>query len=62
MSNTFQENSTNIGLPVPVSILILSASFYLILWYFVLYPLELKRKGFSLSAGKIYKNGVRYEN
>jgi len=62
MSNTFQKNSTDIGLPVPVSILILSASFYLILWYFVLYPLELKKKGFTLSAGKIYKNGVRYEN
>jgi uncharacterized membrane protein SpoIIM required for sporulation len=62
MSNTFQTNSTDIGLPVPVSILILSASFYLILWYFVLYPLQLKKKGFTLSAGKIYKNGVRYEN
>ena len=36
MSNTFQRNSVDIGLPVPFSIMILVGSFYLVLWYFVL--------------------------
>jgi uncharacterized membrane protein SpoIIM required for sporulation len=55
MSNTFQKNSHNIGLPVPVSILILLGSLFLILWYFVYYPIQLHRKGFSLDGGKIKK-------
>ena len=58
MSNTFQKNSTDIGLPVPVSIIILAGSFFLILWYFVLYPLRLHKAGFELQGGKILKNGV----
>ena len=61
MSNTFQRNSTNIGLPVPVSIMILAGSFYLILWYFILYPSRLNAKGFKIKEGKIIKNGVQYE-
>lgn len=61
MSNTFQKDSHDIGLPVPVSIMILSGSFYLILWYFVLYPVRLHKKGVVLAEGKIIKNGVKYE-
>ena len=61
MSNTFQNNSTNIGLPVPVSVLILLASSFLIWWYFISYPLRLSKKGFSLRDGKILKNGEAYE-
>ncbi len=61
MSNTFQKNSTDIGLPVPASLLILSGSFFLILWYFVLYPLRLIREGFELKDRKISKKGVAYE-
>jgi uncharacterized membrane protein SpoIIM required for sporulation len=61
MSNTFQEDSTDIGLPVPVSIVILTGSFFLILWYFVLYPIRLHKQGFQISGGKILKNGVAYE-
>jgi uncharacterized membrane protein SpoIIM required for sporulation len=61
MSNTFQRNSTNIGLPVPVSIIILAGSFFLILWYFVLYPVRLNKQGFQLMDGKIIKNGVDYK-
>ncbi len=61
MSNTFQKNSVDIGLPVPFSIIILSGSFFLILWYFVLYPARLHKTGFVLSDGKIVKNGVIYE-
>lgn len=61
MSNTFQNNSTNIGLPVPISVLILSGSSYLIWWYFISNPLRLTKKGFSLRDGKILKNGAPYE-
>ncbi|MEO9022170.1 MAG: stage II sporulation protein M [Ginsengibacter sp.] len=61
MSNTFQQNSTDIGLPVPFSIMILAGSFFLILWYFVLYPVRLHREGFEQRNGKILKNGVVYE-
>ncbi len=61
MSNTFEKNSTDIGLPVPVSLIILAGSFFLILWYFVLYPLRLHKAGFKLQGGKILKNGEVYE-
>jgi len=61
MSHTFSKNSTDIGLPVPVSIIILSGSFFLILWYFVLYPIRLNKLGFELIEGKIVKDGVSYE-
>lgn len=43
MSNTFQKNSTNIGLPIPVSIFILMSSLSLIVWYFIIYPIRLSR-------------------
>lgn len=61
MSNTFQRNSVDIGLPVPFSIMILAGSFYLVLWYFVLYPVRLYRSGFILKDGKLLKDGVIYE-
>ena len=61
MSNTFQRNSVDIGLPVPFSIMILVGSFYLVLWYFVLYPVRLSRSGFVLKDGKLLKDGVIYE-
>jgi len=61
MSNTFQKNSVDIGLPVPFSIMILAGSFFLILWYFVFYPMRLYNKGFELKEGKIVKEGVIYE-
>jgi len=61
MSNTFEKNSVEIGLPVPFSIIILAGSFFLILWYFVLYPVRLHRTGFELKDGKIIKDGSIYE-
>jgi len=61
MSNTFQKDSHDIGLPVPVSIIILAGSFFLILWYFVLYPIRLHNKGVVLEEEKIIKNGITYE-
>lgn len=61
MSNTFQKNATGIGLPVPLSIIILVGSFFLVLWYFVLYPIYLERAGFKSEEGKLLKDGVIYE-
>ena len=61
MSNTFERDSHDIGLPLPVSIIILSGSFFLILWYFVLYPLRLHKEGVILEDGKIIKKGMTYE-
>ena len=61
MSRTFEKNATNIGLPVPVSILILAASLALMLWYFVFYPIRLERQGFQMKGKILFKNGSRYE-
>ena len=61
MSNTFEKNSVDIGLPVPFSIMILAGSLLLILWYFVLYPIRLYNSGFGLKDGKILKDGIPYE-
>ncbi len=61
MSNTFQKNSVDIGLPVPASIMILAGSFFLILWYFVLYPVRLHNAGFEIKDGKIIRDGVMHE-
>ncbi len=61
MSNTFQKDSHDIGLPVPVSVIILAGSFFFILWYFVLYPIRLHRQGVMLTDGKIVKKGIVYE-
>jgi hypothetical protein len=61
MSNTFEKNSVDIGLPVPFSIMILAGSLILIVWYFVLYPIRLHHSGYELKDGKIIKNGIVYE-
>lgn len=61
MSNTFQKNSVDIGLPVPFSVMILAGSFFLVLWYFVLYPVRLHRSGFEFKDEKLLKDGVIYE-
>lgn len=59
MSRTFAKNSTDLGLPVPVSLLILGASLALMIWYFVLYPSYLGKKGYSIVQGKVFKQGER---
>ncbi|HEY5370710.1 MAG TPA: stage II sporulation protein M [Hanamia sp.] len=61
MSNTFQKNSVDIGLPVPFSVMILAGSFFLVLWYFVLYPVRLHRSGFEFKDEKLLNDGVIYE-
>jgi uncharacterized membrane protein SpoIIM required for sporulation len=53
MSNAYDKDTTNIGLPVPVSIMILASSLAFIVWYFVLYPIKLHKKGLRFVNGKI---------
>lgn len=55
MSNSFDKDSSNIGLPVPVSVFILLSSLTFIIWYFVVYPVRLYKKGYTLVNGKIVK-------
>ena len=44
MSNTYSTASST-GLPVWVGILILASSLFLIVWYFVIWPIQLNRRG-----------------
>lgn len=52
MSQTF-DKETNYGLPVWLSIAILVSSFILITWYFIIWPLKLKIKGFYIKEDGI---------
>lgn len=52
MSQTFEKNGKG-GLPVPVSILILAGSLGLIIWYFVIWPIILEKRGFLLKKDGI---------
>lgn len=47
MSQTY-DRSSNGGMPVWLSILILTASLFLIVWYFVIWPIRLNRRGFYI--------------
>ncbi len=59
MSNAFDKDTTNIGMPVPVSILILASSLYFIVWYFVLRPIWLHKRGYKLVNGEIVKPDIK---
>ena len=52
MSQTFQKGE-NAGMPVWVSILILAASLSFIVWYFVILPIRLHKKGYYIQADGI---------
>jgi uncharacterized membrane protein SpoIIM required for sporulation len=52
MSQTFDKDS-NVGLPVWVSVIILAVSFIFIIWYFILLPIRLNKKGFYIQPGGI---------
>jgi uncharacterized membrane protein SpoIIM required for sporulation len=58
MSNAFDKDTTNIGLPIPVSLIILSGSFIFVIWYFIIYPIRLHKKGVQLTDGEIVKQEV----
>ena len=55
MSNAFDKDSANIGLPVPISVAILSGSLSFIIWYFIIYPIRIVKSGIQLSNGEIIK-------
>lgn len=61
MSISFETDKKQIGMPVPLGILILVASFSLMTWYFILYPIKVWREGFEVRNKVLFKNGVRYE-
>ncbi len=52
MSKTYQNNADG-GLPVWASVIILIASLALIIWYFVLLPIRLNRKGYFIKKSGI---------
>jgi uncharacterized membrane protein SpoIIM required for sporulation len=58
MSNTFDKEK-NEGLPVWGSICILAFSLFFIVWYFVIYPIRLHKKGFYLQKDGIIKSPAR---
>jgi uncharacterized membrane protein SpoIIM required for sporulation len=54
MSSTFDKES-KIGLPVWLSAAILLLSFSFIVWYFVIYPVQLHKKGYQLQKDSVLK-------
>jgi len=52
MSQTFDKEN-NAGLPVWVSVLILSLSLIFIIWYFVILPIRLHKKGYYIQSDGI---------
>lgn len=52
MSQTF-DKADNAGLPVWVSMVILAVSFLFIIWYFVIYPIRLHKKGYYIQPDGI---------
>ena len=46
MSQTYDKSSANTGLPVWASVSILAVSFLLIIWYFVIWPIILNKRGY----------------
>jgi uncharacterized membrane protein SpoIIM required for sporulation len=54
MSRTY-DNKMNSGLPVWVSVVLLAASLFLIVWYFVIWPIKLHKKGRYVKNDNIVK-------
>jgi uncharacterized membrane protein SpoIIM required for sporulation len=60
MSQTFDKEN-NAGLPVWASIIILASSFTFIIWYFVILPIRLHKKGYYIQPDGII-NRVKQDN
>lgn len=60
MSQTF-DKANNPGLPVWASIIILAVSFIFIIWYFVIYPIRLHKKGYYIQPDGII-NRLKQDN
>jgi len=52
MSQTY-DKAANSGMPVWLSVMILAASLILIVWYFIIWPIKLNRKGFYIKEDGI---------
>ena len=52
MSETYDRGGHG-GMPEWVSVIILSASFFLIIWYFIIWPILLSRRGYFIKKGGI---------
>lgn len=55
MSQAFDTERGNVGLPVWVSIIILAGSLSFVVWYFVIYPVRLKKKQAQLNPEQSVK-------
>ncbi|MEI7735770.1 MAG: stage II sporulation protein M [Ferruginibacter sp.] len=60
MSQTFDKEN-NTGLPVWVSVLILASSIFFIIWYFVILPIRLHKKGYYIQQDGII-NRLKEDN
>lgn len=47
MSNTIDKDSKSIGMPIWAGVMILAVSLSFIIWYFVIYPIRLHKKGYQ---------------
>lgn len=61
MSQTYDNKTSNAGLPVWASITILVVSFAFIIWYFIILPIILHRKGYYIQPDGII-NRVKKDN
>ena len=55
MSQSFDKDAATTGMPVWTSVLILIASLSFIVWYFILYPIQLEKKEKQLNNLKLLK-------
>ena len=55
MSNTYDKENNNPGLPVWISILILSVSLLFMVWYFIIHPIRLHKKGYLINPDGVLK-------
>jgi hypothetical protein len=61
MSQTFDAES-NVGLPVWASVLILAVSAIFIVWYFIILPIRLHKKGYYIQPDGIINRLKQEEN
>jgi uncharacterized membrane protein SpoIIM required for sporulation len=52
MSQTY-DKANNVGLPIWVSVVILAVSLIFIVWYFIIYPIRLHKKGYQIQPNGI---------
>jgi hypothetical protein len=53
MSNAFDKDEKNVGLPIWLSFLILGGSLSFMVWYFVLYPIKVNKRLTKITAAPL---------